>query len=226
MNESREILVIDDCKNIRLTIQTTLETDGWEVSTAADGEEGFALLKTGRFRVALLDLQLPGMEGIAILRGIRRICPGIAFIIITAFGTVSNIVEAMKLGAIDVLEKPFAPNRLRAIVRECMDRPNSCSARDAPVPQTSGDHLRLAREAMRRAEFHTAEEQLQAAAKLDARNPEVLTLMGVTLEVAGNLLEAQKCYRAALALDPGFDTARRNLERLTLNGGKVPIFLD
>lgn len=225
MNEPREILIIDDCRNIRLTVQTALETDGWDVSGAADGEEGVALLETGRFRLTLLDLQLPGMDGIEVLRRIRRINPGIAVVIITAYGTVANSVEAMKLGAIDFLQKPFSPDSVRAIVREIMSQPFCSNQAADPVPRTSGEFLLAARSSMRSGDYTIAERALQEAAKLDARNPETFNLMGVTLEVGGNQLEAQKCYRAALSLDPGYQPARRNLERLTMNGGKGPILL-
>ncbi len=225
MNEHREILVIDDCKNIRLTIQTALETDGWEVSCAADGEEGFALLETGRFRVALLDLQLPGMDGIEVLRRIRKTDPGIAFIIITAYGTVSNSVEAMKLGAIDFLQKPFSPDTLRALVAEIMSQHVAGNETGSSRSQTSGDFLRAAKAAMRIGDYLAAERNLQEAVRLDARNPETFNLMGVTLEVSGNQLEAQRCYRAALSLHPGYEPARQNLERLTMNGGKGTILL-
>lgn len=225
MNEHREILVIDDCKNIRLTIQTALETDGWEVSGAADGEEGVALLETGRFRLALLDLQLPGMDGIEVLRRIRKTDPGIAVIIITAYGTVANSVEAMKLGAVDFLQKPFSPDALRSIIADIMSQLVPETGAAAAQPKTSGEFLRAAKAAMRIGDYSAAERSLQEAVRLDARNPETFNLMGVTLEVSGSQLEAQKCYRAALSLDPGHEPARRNLERLTMNGGKGSILL-
>ncbi|HNW34472.1 MAG TPA: response regulator [Candidatus Ozemobacteraceae bacterium] len=225
MSEAREILIIDDCRNIRLTVQTALEADGWDVAGAGDGEEGFALLKTGRFRLALLDLQLPGMDGIEVLRRIRKINSGIAIVIITAYGTVANSVEAMKLGAIDFLQKPFSPDTLRTLVREIMSQPLSIDPSADVSPRSSGEFLVAARTAMRSGNYRTAEKHLQEAAKRDARNPETFNLLGVTLEVGGNQLEAQKFYRAALSLDPGFEPARGNLERLILNRGKGPILL-
>ncbi|HEY9071893.1 MAG TPA: response regulator [Candidatus Ozemobacteraceae bacterium] len=225
MNEPREILVIDDCKNIRLTIKTALETDGWEVSGAADGEEGFALLETGRFRLALLDLQLAGMDGIEVLRRIRKTDPGIAVIIITAYGTVSNSVEAMKLGAVDFLQKPFSPDTLRALVAEIMSQHAAGIGSGCSAPQTGGDFRRAAKVALRLGDYSAAERHLQQAVRLDARNPETFNLMGVTLEVSGNQLEAQKCYRAALSLHSGYEPARQNLERLTMRGGKGTILL-
>lgn len=225
MSEAREILIIDDCRNIRLTVRMALEAEGWDVAAAADGEEGFALLETGRFRLALLDLQLPGMDGIEVLRRIKKINPGIAVVIITAYGTVANSVEAMKLGAIDFLQKPFTPDKLRAIVREIMSQPAVVDRPTDAAPRSSGELLLAARAYMRSGDYTTAERNLQEAAKLDARNPETFNLMGVTLEVGGNQLEAQKCYRAALSLDPGYEPARRNLERLTMNRGKGPILL-
>ncbi len=119
---SRPILIVDDEKNIRLTLSQTLETLGTEIDTAADGEEALAKLKGREFGLILLDIRMPGMDGMEVLRRVREMRPDIRIIMITAYGTVESAVEAMKLGAVDFLQKPFDPEEIRELVLRVADR--------------------------------------------------------------------------------------------------------
>ena len=120
--KDKSVLIVDDEKNIRLTLSQTLEALGVEPDTAANGEEALAKLKEKEFGLILLDLKMPGMDGMEVLRRVREIRPDIRVIILTAYGTIESAVEAMKLGAVDFIQKPFSPEEIRELVSRVMDR--------------------------------------------------------------------------------------------------------
>src|SRR5215470_18874004 len=97
------ILIIDDEAEIRESLQTLLEFEGYDVEAAANGEEGIAKLGDRSFDLVLLDLALPGRSGIEILPEIRSIDPQISVIMITAYGTVEDAVRAMQFVAANFL---------------------------------------------------------------------------------------------------------------------------
>jgi CheY-like chemotaxis protein len=120
------ILVIDDENNIRLMVRLTLQHSGHNVQTAADGVEGLDKFGDGLdWDLVLLDQRMPGMEGIDVLREIRRRDVQARVIMATAFGTIDLAVEAMKIGATDFLRKPFTAETLRGAVEAAL----------APAPQ-------------------------------------------------------------------------------------------
>jgi NtrC-family two-component system response regulator AlgB len=107
------ILVVDDDPHIVRTIEIMLIEDGHQVTTAASGEESLETLQSNKFDLALVDLQLPGIDGTEVLRTIRDNYREIQTIIITAHGSIETAVEAMKEGAYDYLTKPFSPDQVR-----------------------------------------------------------------------------------------------------------------
>jgi DNA-binding response OmpR family regulator len=120
---SRRVLVIDDETNIRRMMRLTLESDGYEVEDAEDGEKGLALFGDGSgFDAVLLDQKMPGVDGIETLRRIRQRSPGARVVMITAFGTVELAVEAMKAGATDFLRKPLTPDTLRGALAAVLSK--------------------------------------------------------------------------------------------------------
>ena len=101
------ILVIDDHESIRDLLSVFLKENGYEVTPAADGPSGLELLKQGRFDLFFVDLVMPGMTGLDLLREVNTLNLNVPAIVITAFGTIETAVEAMKLGAYDYITKPF-----------------------------------------------------------------------------------------------------------------------
>ncbi len=201
------VLVVDDEKNIRLTLVAALGGLGLDVDTAADGREALDRLAEGDVWLVLLDLRMPGLDGIGVLRRLRELQPEAHVVVVTAHGTVGNAVEAMKLGAVDVLSKPFTPDQIRGLV----DR---LRRRDALDPEPADDYdsvVELARRAIARRQLDDARDFVRRALDLDAARPDAHNLLGVLHEVSGERLEAQNRYRRALALDPTFAPARANL---------------
>lgn len=209
--EKKPILVVDDEKNIRLTVSRALEPLEVTVETAVNGEEALKKLREGLFGLVFLDLKMPGMDGMEVLRCIQENWPEIRVIIITAHGTISSAVEAMKLGAVDFIQKPFSPGEIRELAtlvqaREALDEEN---AADYPAL------IELAKRHITDRCFSDARETVKKAIAVDPGQPVAYNLLGALLEIKGDRLTAQKFYRAALDIDPTFRPASANLERTT-----------
>jgi DNA-binding NtrC family response regulator len=116
------ILIIDDDDAVRSTLERTLRSAGHTVQAAASGEEGFELARGGAFDVVLSDLQMPGWSGLDVLRRLRAARVDSTFIILTGFGTLDTAIEALRLGAVDFLQKPFLRDELLARIRAAADR--------------------------------------------------------------------------------------------------------
>lgn len=111
------VLIVDDEAAIRESLQTLLELEGYEVESAASGEEGLTKLGAHPFDLVLLDLALPDRNGMDLLGEIRGTDPQLAVIMITAYGTVENAVRAMQSGAANFIQKPWDNDKLLADVR-------------------------------------------------------------------------------------------------------------
>ncbi len=238
------VLVVDDEKNIRLTIAQSLEKLEVEVDDAINGEEALQKVKQDDYRLVLLDLKLPGIDGVEVLRRLRGFNQKIKVLIITAHGTVENAVEAMKLGAVDFIQKPFTPDEIRGFVAKALARTEGFLTRPGPdrsedVEETVENLLagkqagpaapsrqpgpgldyagciQQAKAAVEAYDFDSAASWAQAAVSLDTSRPEAYNLLGVLLERRGGRLEAQRYYRASLALDPTYKPAWNNLSRST-----------
>ncbi|HUJ96385.1 MAG TPA: sigma-54 dependent transcriptional regulator [Terriglobales bacterium] len=116
------ILIVDDEAEIRESLQTLLELEGYEVESACDGAEGMARLGERPFDLLLLDLALPDRNGLDILAEISAHEPGLPVIMITAYGTVENAVKAMQAGAANFIQKPWDNEKLLADVRAAVAR--------------------------------------------------------------------------------------------------------
>ncbi len=116
------ILLIDDDPDVRASIERMLRGGGYAVQSAGSGEEGFALARHGAYDVILSDMRMPGLSGLDLLRKLRDVRVDTAFIIMTGFGTVDTAVEAMKLGAVDFVQKPFFRDELLMRVRSASER--------------------------------------------------------------------------------------------------------
>ncbi len=109
------ILIVDDDAAIRDGSSQALVRQGHEVLQAASGREALSFLDRSEFDLVFLDLKLPDINGLDLLRTIRERDPLVQIVMITAYGTIQNAVEAMRLGANDFLSKPFAPDELRLV---------------------------------------------------------------------------------------------------------------
>src|ERR1700759_1582335 len=116
------ILVIDDEGGIRESLEVLLSLEGYSVTTAPDGEQGRRTLEMESFDLVLLDLALPGQSGLDLLPQIKERQPDTPVIMITAYGTVDNVVEAIRAGAENFVQKPWDNEKLLADIRSAVAR--------------------------------------------------------------------------------------------------------
>jgi DNA-binding response OmpR family regulator len=207
--EKKPILIVDDEKNIRLTMSQSLKPLGMPIHTAVNGEEALRKLCEEQAGLVFLDLKMPGLDGMEVLRRIKERWPKIRVIIITAHGTMASAVEAMKLGAVDFLQKPFSPGEIRALATQVLER-------EALQEESATDYrtwIALTKRHISDRKFELARDSARKAIATDPGQPEVYNLLGALLEIQGDGLEAQRFYRAALDIDPTYKPAWANLER-------------
>ena len=104
--EQMKMMLVDDEERFLSTTRKLLEKKNFDVLTAASGAEALELLRTNRVHVVILDVKMPGMDGVATLREIKRQFPMVEVIMLTGHATVDSAVEGMKSGAVDYLMKP------------------------------------------------------------------------------------------------------------------------
>ena len=116
----KPILIVEDEAIMRESLRDWLTEGGYQVETAEDGEEALKTIAERDFDIVILDLRLPGKDGIEVLREAKEKRPKLKGVIITAYPSVGTAVEAMKEGAIDYLPKPFDLNDLEKLIRETL----------------------------------------------------------------------------------------------------------
>jgi len=118
--EMKPVLIVEDETIMRESLRDWLEEEGYEVDTAEAGEEALQKMGEREFGVAVLDLRLPGKDGLEVLREATVQNPKLKGIIITAYPSVETAVQAMKMGAVDYIVKPFAPDALEKVIQEVL----------------------------------------------------------------------------------------------------------
>lgn len=203
------VLITDDDASIRFTLSLALETLPVTVETAASGEEALRKIEEERFSAILLDLRMPGIGGLEVLRQLRDARPEIPVIIITAHGTIGSAIEAMKLGAIEFVQKPFTPDEIRRSVMNVLERE---ALTDADASDYATQFL-LAKRCLSQRHVDAAVVHLKKAISIAPNRPEAFNLLGAIHELRGDMHEALNNYRAAWNFDPTYEPARKNIER-------------
>jgi len=116
-----KILVVDDEHLIRWSLEQSLLKQGYDVHTAASGEEALKQLQEDTPDLMLLDVQLPGMDGLEVLSRAKEFDEDLIVIMVTALGVLETAVKAMRMGAIDYINKPFNLDELAIIVRKALE---------------------------------------------------------------------------------------------------------
>src|SRR3954471_9744841 len=118
----KRLLIVEDKESLAHMLRETVESEGLEADVAGDGREAMTRIASGqRYFAVLTDLRMPGADGIAVLRQVKESDPDCPVIVMTAFGTIENAVEAMKLGAYDFVQKPVDVDHLLLLLRRCRE---------------------------------------------------------------------------------------------------------
>lgn len=116
------ILVVDDEESMRFLLKEVMTREGYEVVTTGDGLEALDKVRSDNFDLVIMDIRMPGMDGIQALKEMRRIRPHLVVLMITAHGTSPIAIEAMRVGAYDYFNKPFELNEMRIVVRRALEK--------------------------------------------------------------------------------------------------------
>ena len=122
MEEKIKVLVVDDEFIMRESLRDWLKEAGHEVFTAENGTEALEIIRREKPGVAIIDLVLPGIDGVEVMKRAKQIMPGLNVIIITAFSSLPTAINAIKEGAYDYIEKPFSPEKLELLINKMTRR--------------------------------------------------------------------------------------------------------
>jgi len=122
MMKAPKILVVDDEPAIRETLAEMLNAEGRDVVTAGTGEEALSILEDESFDLMLLDLIMPGLDGLQVMQKAHRLAPNMVIIMLTAHGTLPSAIQAMRHGAHDYILKPASATKIMASVEEGLQR--------------------------------------------------------------------------------------------------------
>ena len=121
-SQPTRVLVVDDDEEFAATTAKKLAGRGFDAHAAFSGAEALAMLWRGAYDVAVVDLNMPGMDGIAVLRRTRDLASGLAVIVVTGFASVSAGIEGMQIGAADYLLKPVDIDRLSMSIEAAVEQ--------------------------------------------------------------------------------------------------------
>jgi UDP-3-O-[3-hydroxymyristoyl] N-acetylglucosamine deacetylase len=143
MLEMQKVLIIDDERDILESLASILGDEGFTVFKAHDGREGLAIFEQERPRIVILDVWMPELDGLQVLKEIRKKDPEAAVIVISGHGTISTAVEAVKMGAYDFLEKPLSIEKVLEVIARSLGRKEKPekSVADVKVGISKGPHL-------------------------------------------------------------------------------------
>lgn len=208
---SKKILVVDDEKNIRTLFSKCLVDAGYFVTTVPDGSSALEVLAKDTYSLIILDMKLPDIDGLEVLRKMKEMVPAPKVIMVTAHGTIQTAVEAMKLGAVDYLQKPVTPEEFRRAVSRNL-------APVASLEVTAGDTftecIAEGRALLEENKLAEALPVIHKAIQLDANRPEAFNLLGALDELRGDQEAARRMYRVALTIDATYKPASFNLNRI------------
>lgn len=116
-----KILVVDDDMLVRNFLAETLKRKNLDVTTAENGQRAIAICKDNSFDLVITDMKMPDCTGIDVLKKVKELSPNTIVVVITAFGSIENVVEAMRLGAFNYLIKPFSPDTIEAVIEKASE---------------------------------------------------------------------------------------------------------
>jgi DNA-binding response OmpR family regulator len=137
-----KVLVVDDDKAICDFMETFLAKDGFQVKTLSDASAALEEVKVGGYHLIVLDLMMPQVDGIELLKQIRRIDSDVAVVIFTGYPSLDSAVQSIKLDAVDYLKKPFNPEEFRAVLDRVMRKKGLLRTPEENLHRALGETIR------------------------------------------------------------------------------------
>jgi len=162
------VLIVDDEKNMRSSLQTMLKDEGYVARAVESAEEGLILLARAEFFMVITDARLGGMSGYVLLTKVRNQWPELPVLMLTAYATPKLAVEAIKAGAIDYLSKPSRPKNCSTPSRAVPSGINSC-AKNAALRSRAGEIFGLDQIIGESTQMRELRQLIQTVARTDAR---------------------------------------------------------
>ena len=134
MADTVKIMIVDDEPGVRESFEMILKIKDYQVTTFPDGEAATSTLKKDVYDIAFIDYKLPGMDGIEVLKKIKEIDPSIEVVIVTAYASESSHANAITLGALEYLRKPFLMEEIYELVERALRKKRSKGSSDDSGP--------------------------------------------------------------------------------------------
>ncbi|MFI5380173.1 MAG: response regulator [Tepidisphaerales bacterium] len=219
MDKPVDILLVDDEANIRLMLRTALKSEGYATREAANGREALEAIAKELPDVMILDLSMPVLDGMGVLRELKELRRGDKprVIVLTAYGSIPVAVQATRLGAMDFIEKPVSPDEVRESVEAVLAEPSpELTTMVAGVAAAGGYAAVLSgvREALRAGNMALAETLLMKAEDLGHEDEAYFNLIGVYYEAGRRWRLAQKFYGKAIKANGKYAPAQQNMRRI------------
>jgi DNA-binding NtrC family response regulator len=203
------ILIVDDEPNVLLNYRLALELEGHEVVEASSGQAALRELRISKFPVAVIDLRMPGLSGIDLIKASRTHGVQTKFLVVTAYGDNLTANRALQAGAVAVLGKPLRPQELAAAVYDVLN-----PAVDQVTPESCEQYLAAARERILAKDYAAAQRELLRAVEANDEALEAYLLAAEISERIGDLDRGRKLYERCLLLEPSSPQAREGLRRV------------
>jgi DNA-binding NtrC family response regulator len=202
------LLVADDQRNVRGNLKMILEAAGYRVDATGDSEEALARCHGCHYDIAFVDINITKISGLDLVRYIRALSKKTTVVMLTHYGIINKVVEAMKLGAIDFVEKPIDPKKIQLLCDEIYRR------RQLAKNETVNELLHLAELALEQNADMEARVYLKLAMLRDENRAEPYYWLSELCENRGEVREALHYYCRALDAGPTFQPSRKALGRL------------
>lgn len=183
------VLVVDDDREICEFMETFLEKDGIEVKTLSQPEMVPDEVKVGGYHLVVLDLMMPEMDGVQVLKRIRKVDSDVAVVIFTGYPTLDSAVQSMKLDAVDYLKKPFDPDEFREVVARVMRKKGLLRSPEENLHRVIGETVRSLRK------------ESSLTLKQMARRTGLSVSLLSQIERAESSASISSLYKIAVALD-------------------------
>jgi DNA-binding NtrC family response regulator len=202
------ILIADDQRNVRGNLKMILEAAGYRVDATGDSEEALARCHRRHYDIAFVDINMTKISGLDLVRYIRALSKKTTAVMLSQYGVINKVVEAMKLGAVDFVEKPIDPRKIQLLCDEIIRR------RQLAKNETVDDLLHLAELALEQNADMEARVYLKLAMLRDENRAEPYYWLSELCENRGEVREALHYYCRALDAGPTFQPSRKALGRL------------